>query len=118
MKKKNLPDLLLGGLAAALLAAVVGYNLAAAPRYDSEAVVPSSSESVFAPSKAESHLLVNINTATEEELQKLPGIGPVTAGKIVEYRESYGRFVDVYELDEVNGIGEKTIEKLLPYITV
>lgn len=119
MKKEKIPDFLLGGLAVALLAAVVGYNLAAAPRYDPDAVVYSAaSETSFAPSKTESQLLVNINTATLEQLQELPGIGPVTAQKIVEYRERYGNFVDVYELDEIAGIGEKTLEKLLPYITV
>ncbi len=62
--------------------------------------------------------LVNINTATEEELQMLNGIGPVTAGKIVAYRESYGAFKTIEDLKEVNGIGEKTFADIKDDITV
>ncbi len=62
--------------------------------------------------------LININTATEEELQALNGVGPATAEKIVAYRESYGRFTRIEDLKEVNGIGDKTFEKLKDHITV
>ena len=60
---------------------------------------------------------VNINTATVEELQTLPKIGPKIAGAIVEYREKHP-FKNVDELVEVKGIGEKTLEKLKPLVTV
>lgn len=62
--------------------------------------------------------LLNINTATVEELQTLPGIGPQTAKKVVQYREEHGDFSSVDALTEVKDIGEKTLEKVKPYITV
>jgi len=49
---------------------------------------------------------ININTATASELETLPGIGPVLAGRIVEYREEVGPFDDTREITEVSGIGE------------
>lgn len=55
---------------------------------------------------------ININTANSEELQKLDGIGPVTAEKIIEHRETHGRFETIEDLKDVSGIGEKTFEKL------
>ena len=62
--------------------------------------------------------VVNINLATDSQLQTIPGIGPVLAGRIVEYRAVYGPFSSVEELVNVKGIGEKTLEKMRPYITV
>lgn len=59
---------------------------------------------------------VNINSADEEMLTQLPGIGPVTAGKIVEYRQENGKFKSVDELTNVKGIGGKTLVKLKPYL--
>ncbi len=61
---------------------------------------------------------VNINTATSEELQKVKGIGPVLAKRIIAYREKVGRFLSLDELREVKGIGAKTLEKLKPYLTI
>ena len=62
--------------------------------------------------------LVNLNTATSEQLDTLPGVGPVTAQKILEWRSSHGAFSSVDELLEVDGIGEKTLSDLAPYVTV
>lgn len=62
--------------------------------------------------------LVNINTATVEELDTLPGIGPVLAQRIVDYREKNGLFSSVEELILVSGIGEKKLEAMLDLITV
>lgn len=56
--------------------------------------------------------LVSINTATSEELEALPGIGPVTAQKIIDYREESGPLESIEELMEVSGIGEATFAKL------
>ncbi len=61
---------------------------------------------------------ININTATAEELMALPGIGEVLAGRIVSYRIAHGEFSSVDELLQVDGIGEKTMEKILGLITV
>ncbi|MCY1564747.1 helix-hairpin-helix domain-containing protein [Staphylococcus pettenkoferi] len=61
---------------------------------------------------------VNINTATESELQSIPGIGPSKAKSIIEYRDTNGAFDSVEKIKEVNGIGEKTFDKLKDYLTV
>lgn len=62
--------------------------------------------------------LVNINTADSEALQTLPGIGPATADKIIAYREEHGPFNAIDDIVNVKGIGEATLEKLRPLITV
>jgi competence protein ComEA len=61
---------------------------------------------------------VNINTATPEELETLPGIGPALAGRIVEHREVNGPFTSVEDITQVSGIGDLTFEKLKDRITV
>lgn len=62
--------------------------------------------------------VVNLNTATEEELQLLPGVGPTRAAAIVAYRKRHGNFRKVEELTRVKGFGLKTLRKLKPYLTV
>lgn len=62
--------------------------------------------------------LLNINTASAEELETLSGIGPQMAQKIVQYREEHGDFTSVEALTEIKGLGEKTLEKLKPFIGV
>jgi competence protein ComEA len=61
---------------------------------------------------------VNINTATKEELDALPGIGPVKAQAIIDYRNANGRFKSLEDLKKVNGIGDATFEKLKPDISL
>ena len=61
--------------------------------------------------------IININTATVEEFQLLPGIGPLLAQRIVAYREENGPFETNGELMNVSGIGEKTLEEIWDYIT-
>ena len=60
---------------------------------------------------------VNINTADSEELQTITGVGPVTAEKIISYRESNGRFSRIEDIKNVSGIGDKTFEKMKDSIT-
>lgn len=62
--------------------------------------------------------LVNLNTATPEQLEGLPGVGPVTAGKIAQWREQHGGFTAVDDLLEVDGIGEKTLADIAPHVTL
>lgn len=61
---------------------------------------------------------ININTATIDELIQLPGIGEVKAKNIIEYRNKNGYFTDIDDLINVNGIGEKTLDKIRNYITI
>ncbi len=61
---------------------------------------------------------ININTAGEEELMTLPGIGPVIAKRIIEYREAKNGFKTIEELMNVKGIGKKKFEQLKDKVTV
>ena len=57
---------------------------------------------------------VDLNAATAAQLETLPGVGPVTAAKIIAWREEHGRFSRVEELQEIDGIGPKTYAELAP----
>jgi competence protein ComEA len=61
---------------------------------------------------------VDLNAATEAELETLPGIGPVTAAKITAWRDQHGRFTRVEELQEIDGIGPKTFAQLAEHVRV
>jgi competence protein ComEA len=61
---------------------------------------------------------VNLNTATVAELDTLPGVGPVTAAAIVAFRDANGRFTDVEQLGDVDGIGPARLEKLRDLVHV
>ena len=74
--------------------------------------VDTKSESAFKVSN------VNINTATQTELETLPGIGPSLALKIINYRKENGKFKSIDELKSVNGIGENKYEEIKKYIYV
>jgi competence protein ComEA len=62
--------------------------------------------------------MVNLNAAGLGELDTLPGVGPVTAQKILDWRASHGAFSSVDELLEVDGIGEKTLADIAPHVTL
>ena len=64
------------------------------------------------------HGLLNINTATESELEELPGVGPAIASRIVEHRTTNGAFTSIEQLQDVKGIGPAIFEKLRERITV
>jgi competence protein ComEA len=61
---------------------------------------------------------VNINTASEEELQRLPRVGPGMSARIIQYRKEIGSFQSPEQLMDVSGIGEKTFAKIQPFVRV
>ena len=108
-----------GATRSANLAAV---NLAA-PLVDGvQILVPSTIEtsSTTAPSASATELpggTVSLSSATVEQLDELPGVGPITAQKIVDYRTEHGPFASVDDLDAVPGIGPTRIEQLRELVT-
>ena len=62
--------------------------------------------------------LLDLNTATIDQLDQLPGVGPVTAQAILQWRTKHGRFSSVEELQEVDGIGPKTYAQIAPHVRV
>ena len=61
---------------------------------------------------------VSLNTADLAGLDSLPGVGPVLAQRILDWRSSHGRFTSIDELGEVSGIGEKLLAQLTPLVTL
>ena len=70
------------------------------------------------PEKIKVSKLVNVNTATQAELEMLPDVGPSLAKAILSYRDAHGPFTKVDELDRVKGIGPKLLAKISPMVTV
>ena len=66
---------------------------------------------------ARAQTVVNVNTATDQELQAIPGIGPAIAKRIVDYRMQFGNFERADELQNVSGIGPMKFEKMKLQIT-
>lgn len=61
---------------------------------------------------------INLNSASLSELDKIPGIGPVTAQKIIDYREKHGAFNSIDDLKKLGGIGDKTIDKFRDIVDI
>lgn len=79
--------------------------------------VQSSSYSNYSSTSTKSNK-ININKATQTELETIPGVGPSTALKIIEYREQTGKFKSTEDIKNVSGIGDAKYEKMKDYITV
>ena len=75
-------------------------------------------ESAVASAAWTSEGKLNLNLASTEDLDKLPGVGPVLAARILDYRQKHKGFTDIEQLSDVSGIGPKTYEKIKPYIYV
>ncbi len=91
--------------------------------YDEDHIVILSHEEILAlgiteTSSTTSDTLININSATKEELLKINGVGEVTADNIIAYREKNGKFQTKEDIKKVTGIGDKTYEKLENQIKV
>lgn len=89
-----------------------------ATKEEAISVVPATTRVETGGSGGEKADLVNLNTATEAELQTISGIGAKRAADIIAYRESRGYFQSVDDLKGVAGIGNKSLEKIRPYVTV
>jgi len=88
-------------------------NLAALVSDGQQVVVPARAPPGTAPAAGEAPGgPVHLNSATVEQLDTLPGVGPVTAQKIVDYREKHGAFTSIRELDAIPGIGPARLEQL------
>lgn len=74
-------------------------------------------KSASAPASASTEK-INLNSATVEQLQSLPGIGPATAKNIVEHRTKAGKFNRIEEIIKVKGIGEKKFQRIKDRLTV
>lgn len=120
MKKPRIPLLVL--ITCIFAAFIVGFfsgrNLNRAPvRISYLPTVTETAGATDIPTAATSTGIVNINTASIDELQTLPGIGPVLAQRIIDYRTEHGSFQAPEELTKVDGIGASRLEAILDLIT-
>ena len=89
-----------------------------APSVPTATSAPFSVVSTLTPTAVSSASLININTATLQQLDTLPSIGPVTAQSIVTYRQQHGPFQHIEDIMNVSGIGPVTFDKIQSLITV
>ncbi len=92
-------------------------NFARSLRDGDRVTVPSQADAGPAPRPADRPRL-SLDAATAEQLEALPGIGPVLARRIVEYRTRHGSFQRVEDLLQVDGIGPRLLEQLRPLVTI
>ncbi len=97
---------------------VVGLSVPAVASASPSAMPPPGGPVPALPTPSGAIARVNLNTATQVELETLPGIGPVTAQAILTWRTENGGFTSVDELLEVSGIGEATLAELTPHVHV
>ena len=103
-----------------LLMLLAVFAMAAIPAAAQQTPAEKPAKPAAAPAKlpAAPATIVNLNTATQAQLESLPGLGAKVAERILEYREKNGKFKKVEDLMNVKGIGEKSFLKLKPLLTV
>lgn len=80
--------------------------------------VPGVTDPASSASASTTGALVSLNSADMEQLDTIPGVGPVTAQKILDWRAANGAFSALEELLEIDGIGEKTLAEIVPHVTL
>ena len=83
---------------------------------ESKPIIPQETQKLKSSNKKLEKFSVNINTAGEAELVKLPRIGPAIAKRIITFRNKNGPFKSIEDLQQVKGIGKKTIYNIKPYL--
>jgi len=116
--EKDYADLARVNLAAVAVDAMQIIIPAVGEDIDELLIYPEGSEPTPSAPQTQVGGLVNINTATPQELQTLPGIGPVLSQSIIDFRETHGNFHTVDELQNVSGIGAATMSRLRSLVTV
>ena len=106
-------QIIVGIVAAPGHPAVMGSSISSGPATAAPTDTPSTSGNTSAPGG-----LVDLNAATVEDLDTLPGVGPVTAAAIIAWRDANGRFTSVDQLGDVDGIGPARLEKLRDQVRV
>lgn len=109
-----------------LVAAIVLYLSVSTPTLSAVHIVYSStlvqvsetSKNLANDSQTKIASKININTASEQEIDSLPGIGSVIAKRIIDYRNKNGKFTDINEIKEVSGIGEAKFKMIEAFITL
>ena len=111
--KKNLPFIIIMALFIIACAVLTAFTIKYEPPYvnftPTELTVAEIDQSIKP---------LNLNTATSEELQSLPGIGEIRANAIIAYREQHGKFLYIEELMEISGIGESIFDSIKDFIAV
>jgi competence protein ComEA len=110
--------LLIAGLIVWLNGPQLGEPISLLPQPAASATGAVVAQASAIPAPTQGPLWVNINTATIQELQQLPNIGPVIAQGIVNYRDSHGPFTALEQIQNVSGIGAKTFAGIQPFITL
>lgn len=106
--------LLLIGIGLLLMGFMIGYLVGNSPAVDGKRVLSVSDIQESSALKD----TISLNTATKEDLMRLPQIGEKTAQRILDYREAQGGFHSLEELKNVEGIGDKTYERIVPFLTL
>lgn len=101
-----------------LLLAIIVVQFLETPSFQKPVYTPAESLEQLENGASEANFPIGINSATYEELQTIPGVGPATARLIIKYREENGTIASLDDLLAMEGIGEKTVSLLADYCVV